>query len=455
LRQFDKTWSDLIGLLGGDAPAPLHADLARDIIALGSSNPDERANAWRNIADLLARHRKGWNDLVDVLCAASHEAWACDSSADDPQHVNPLDLVRHLLEEYVALQPHQYVAVALWILHTHIYDQLMVTPRLALRSPVADCGKTTLIDVMSRLTARPAKSDSITTAALYRVIDQTHPTLLIDEADNLGIALQPNGRLRAIFNSGHGSGGTIANMERGSTRKFSTFAPLALALPEMRGLPRTLNSRSVSITMERSRRKLRRFDINRLDPALDAAYAQILLWQREVKLNPDPEMPAARNRFADNWRPLVAIADSLGRGEHARAAMIVLTREYQDADVKILLLTDIRRVFDMSKADRLPTKTLLAALHALDGGDWSEFCGVRGEQQPHKLRDSELATMLRDFRIKPRGIWPLNRTATSKAAKGYLRRHFEDAWSRYCSDDVTASHASNIKALSLVDDDTA
>jgi hypothetical protein len=114
-----------------------------------------------------------------------------------------------------------------------------------------------------------------------------------------------------------------------------------------------------------------------------------------------------------------------------------------------------REVAVGSKADRLPTKTLLAALHALDGGDWSEFCGVRGEQQPHKLRDSELATMLRDFRIKPRGIWPLNRTATSKAAKGYLRRHFEDAWSRYCSDDVTASHASNIKALSLVDDDTA
>jgi hypothetical protein len=224
----------------------------------------------------------------------------------------------------------------------------------------------------------------------------------------------------------------------------------------MRGLPRTLNSRSITITMERSQRKLRRFDINRPDRALDAAYAQILLWRREVKLNLDPEMPAARNRFADNWRPLVAIADSLGWSEQARAAMIVFTREYQDADVKILLLTDIRRVFDMCKADHLPTKTLLDALQALNGGgDWSEFSGVRGDQQPHKLRDSEVATMLRDFGIKPRGIWPLNRTATSKAAKGYLRRHFEDAWSRYCSDDVTASHASNIKALSLVDDDTA
>jgi hypothetical protein len=191
LRQFDKTWSDLIGLLGGDTPAPLHADLARDIIALGSSNPDERANAWRNIADLLARHRKSWNDLVDALCTSSHEAWACGSPANDLPGVNPLKLVHYLLEEYVALQPHQYVAVALWILHTHIYDRFTVTPRQALCSPVADCGKTTLIDIMSRLTARPEKFDSITTAALYRVIDQTHPTLLIDEADNLGLALQP------------------------------------------------------------------------------------------------------------------------------------------------------------------------------------------------------------------------------------------------------------------------
>ena len=52
-----------------------------------------------------------------------------------------------MLEEYVALRPHEYIAVALWALHTHVYDRFMVTPRLALRSPVADCGKTTLLDV--------------------------------------------------------------------------------------------------------------------------------------------------------------------------------------------------------------------------------------------------------------------------------------------------------------------
>ena len=63
--------------------------------------------------------------------------------------------------------------------------RFMVTPRLALRSPVADCGNTTLLDVLARLTARSEKFDAISTAAIFRLIDATHPTLLIDEADNL------------------------------------------------------------------------------------------------------------------------------------------------------------------------------------------------------------------------------------------------------------------------------
>ena len=455
LHQFGKAWADLIELLGGRRN--IRADLARDIIGLGSSNPGERIKARRNIADLLARHRKNWNDLVDALCAASLEAWACNPSTEaDPPRVNPLELVHHLFGEYVVLKPHEYIAVALWALHTHIYDRFMVTPRLALRSPTADCGKTTLLDILSRLTARPAKFDAITTAALYRLIDQTHPTLLIDELDNFGLALQPNGRLRAVFNSGHRSGGTVAISERGSVRKFSTFSPLALALPEMRGLPRTLDSRCISVTMERSQRKpIRRFDVNQPDPALDAAYRQILLWRQEVELNSDPELPAAlRNKFADNWRCLLAIANSLGWGDRAREALVIFAREYHDADVKILLLADIRKVFDLRRVDYLPTKTLLEALYEVDDAEWSEFCGVRGDQSPHKLKESELARCLRDFAIRSRTIWPSNRTPKTKSAKGYRRSQFEQAWRQYCADDGTAAQSSNIRNLRRASDGT-
>jgi hypothetical protein len=119
--------------------------------------------------------------------------------------------------------------------------------------------------------------------------------------------LRTNGRLRAGFNSGHRIGGNVAITERGALRKFSTFAPLALALPEMSGMPRTLNSRSITVTMERATRPLKRFDAVAFDPAFDAAFVQIRLWQRDTQLeplNPDPEM-IARNRFAGQLRPLI------------------------------------------------------------------------------------------------------------------------------------------------------
>ena len=63
---------------------------------------------------------------------------AGDNAPDDdgPSDVpGPLDLVCHMLMRYLHLTPHQYVALALWIIHTHVFDRFTVTPRLALRSP--------------------------------------------------------------------------------------------------------------------------------------------------------------------------------------------------------------------------------------------------------------------------------------------------------------------------------
>jgi hypothetical protein len=167
-----------------------------------------------------------------------------------------------------------------------------------------------------------------------------------------------------------------------------------LALPDtMRGLPRTLNSRCITLTMQRAdrSRELRRFDVNKPDGALDAVYRQILLWWRDHEpLNLDPEMPSTiRNRLADNWRPLISIADSIdacfpldgGRwGVLARGAMIKFAAEFQDADARVALLESIRKVFDARRIDQIPTRTLLDALHQMNDADWKEFPGIRGEK---------------------------------------------------------------------------
>ena len=80
-----------------------------------------------------------------------------------------------MLRRYVELKDHEYVAVSLWIAHTYIYDRFAITPRLALTSPTSDCGKTTLLLMLEALCASPHKSDDITPAALFRLIERASP----------------------------------------------------------------------------------------------------------------------------------------------------------------------------------------------------------------------------------------------------------------------------------------
>lgn len=485
LEQFGKTWADLVELLGG-SPQLIHPDLIRELTALGS---DDHAGARGRIDKLLEQHRRNWNDLVSELCALAPAAWVGISwSSGDPEpDADLLSSIIGTLKQYVALKDSEYITVALWILHTHCYRNFMITPRLVLRSPTPGCGKTVLMDLLERLTARGARYGSLTTAALVRLIDATRPTLMLDEADNLGIALQQNGVLRAILNEGHRAGGRRPIMVDGEVRVFEVFTPVALALPDtMGGLTRTLDSRSITINMERSERELKQLDINHLDGTLDRLHGQILIWRRGVKLDSNPKMPVGTlNRDADNWRAMVSVADSLDHGGLARGAMVEMAKLHRDADCKVDLLTDIRTLFDRrvaartllddphaarrfeSKAllnealhaaahtlfdqhavDHFPSKILLDALHALDDSDWTEFRGVRGDEAPHRLRHSELTSMLGAFGIRTRSIWPLGKREETKSVKGYLREQFEVTWTKYCGGTpAQTAQGSNIRSL--------
>ena len=159
----------------------------------------------------------------------------------------PLDLIVYILRRHLHLTEHEYVAVALWIMHTFFYARFSVTPRLALTSPVRGCGKTTALDIISELAAKTDKSDHITAAVLFRQIDRDRPTLLIDEGDNQD--LKSNATLRAVINSGHHDGGKIKRFLDGEIVKFTTFAPLAVAC--IGKLPFPILHRSVVIRMER------------------------------------------------------------------------------------------------------------------------------------------------------------------------------------------------------------
>jgi hypothetical protein len=332
--------------------------------------------------------------------------------------------------------------------HTFVYQRFAVTPRLMVTSPVRGCGKTTLLDLLEAMCVRPLKSDSITAASIYHAVDREHPTLLIDEADNLGLAF--NGALRAVLNSGHRRGGKVTRYHGGQARSLSTFSPVAVAA--IGTLPLPVMHRSIVIHMARrdGRRQLTRLDTDDADTKADLniAYRMMLRWARDAELTSDPPMPAPlRDRQADNWRPLIAIGDAFGAdwAMRAREAAVLCAGEHQDEDAAVVLLRDIRDIFDARGVDRLPSKTMVDHLNGADDAPWSEWRGIHGNQQPRKLSPGELANLLEPFQIRPRTIRIFS--AGKPTLKGYYRAQFEAAWQSYCNDDVTPSQPKNIRHL--------
>jgi hypothetical protein len=156
--------------------------------SMGSSNANEAESARQRLLELLAKYRKTLNDLTELLKGGGatadqwEAAWDDDRSAEQTagdavdaglpeaatkEPPDALELVRFILEEYVDLKPHEYIAVALWIMHTHVFERFTISPRLAFTSPVNGCGKTTALAVIEQLAFRPQRMDNATPAVIY------------------------------------------------------------------------------------------------------------------------------------------------------------------------------------------------------------------------------------------------------------------------------------------------
>jgi Protein of unknown function (DUF3631) len=398
---------------------------------IGSDNAAEREAARLKISELLAKNKKTWNDLPELLSAATTQGAQDDpgdqsgDAAAGASRPAPLDLIRHILQRHLHLTEHQLVAMTAWIAHTFCCFRFSITPRLALVSPVSGCGKTTALNVVKALAFRTRKVDNITAAVLFRLIDRERPCVLLDEVDNLDLLNNPT--LRAVITSGHHCDGTISRYLDNQVMSFSTFAPLALAAigKPPHPLPLPISHRCVVISMERApttSEKLTRFDpkvVPRQQQDCEAVYRETFEWARQCRLNLDPPMPEElRNRAADNWRPLLAIADACTPtwGRAAREAAIALSKNL-DEDLSVRLLTDVRDIFDRHPTvDRLSSAVIVGELVELADGAWSEWRGLRNDQMPRKLSQGGLALMLAPFAIRPQTIWPARRGAGDRSA---------------------------------------
>lgn len=360
-----------------------------------------------------------------------------DQAAERPSALATLNealaAVERSLVRYVAFtSPHQAVVAALWVAHTHAVVAADTTPYLAILSAEKRSGKTRLLDILELLVCRPWRPVEPSDAVVYSMMEERHPTLLLDEVDALfgsKLAAAKHEALRGILNASNRRGARVARLEMyGPKRRlaeFDAFGPKAFA--GIVTIPDTLRDRSIVIelrrrapseTIERFRRRDAEPEADPIRSALVEALTRLELVGRR------PDLPAELDdRAADNWEPLLAIADAAGGDWPAKARHAALAlsggRAAEDESRGVRLLGDIRDVFAGWRDDRIPSAELVRRLCARDESPWGDLNG-------RPLTPQGLAGRVRPFAIRP----ALRRVA-GEPERSYMRADFADAWARY------------------------
>ncbi len=438
--------SDRVDLLSEDKRRSIVERAAARVPGLDECALDQRlvAEAWRLQSEREAQAAKSNGpEAGGVEACPVVEAW------DEPvDGVALLDEIQEFVTDYVVVRSPAETIIPLWIMGTYVFGAFDVFPRLAVVSPEKQCGKTTLRKALAALCHRPVSASNVTAAAVFRLIERDRPTLLIDEADTF---LRENEELRGVLNAGHESDGAVMRCvgDDHEPRAFNVFCPLAIF--QIGRLPDTLEDRSLRADMQRRTKaeKIQPFRKRPVELRAEPLVRKLTRWaldNGEALEGLEPDMPEElANRAADNWLPILAVAELVGgawrdRAPEAALAACGATDDESDT-IGELLLTDIRDAFEHSMADRMPTAGVLEHLNGLEERPWREW--RRGKE----MTPRQLAGRLRPFGISPDDM----RFPGGGHGRGYERAWFEDTWARYLPSSATARHPFTDNDLGQVD----
>ena len=386
--------------------------------------------------------RKG--TVADDLPFAEVEPWA---DTIDPTQL--LTDIAATVRRFIVCDREIAHAVALWAAMTWFIEVVQVAPLAVITAPEKRCGKSQLLFLLGRLSARAITTSSISPAALYRTIDAWCPTLLIDEADAF---IRDNEELRGLLNSGHTRESAYVIRTVGDSftpTKFNTWGAKALA--GIGHVADTLMDRAVIFEL---RRKLPHEKVERIRYAeqglfdrLRSKLARFAEDYSDLVRQARPPLPHSLNdRAQDNWEPLLAIAMAAGNEwlQFGTTAALKLSGSESAAQtIGTELLADIREIFGQD-LDRITTAELIRLLCTDDEKPWATF------NRGNAITPRQVAKRLKEYGILSHTI-----RIGIETAKGYTAHQFREVFSRYlpvpAELSVTTSQTSNYVALAVTD----
>ncbi|HEX3626634.1 MAG TPA: DUF3631 domain-containing protein [Verrucomicrobiae bacterium] len=364
-----------------------------------------------------------------------------ETVAPHPEPVVVGDLLTEIegvIKKHVVLGDHAASALAVWVLHTYVYESRDTVAYVAIESPEKRCGKTTLLSVLAAMVYKPLIASNITVSALFRAIDILRPTLFIDEADTF---LAGNGTIRGIINSGNtwrtayvlrmaksrknrAPGDTSAAPAENSDsalKRYNCWCPKVIAM--IGQVPDTIADRSIVVMMTRKLVTETRAPLAELNTAdIRAKCARFALdatqWVTQCeKIRGE----GLNDRAADTFDPLYVIARLAGREweQKLQTAAFALSSHSHAQSPRCELLMDILSIFILTGQERFFSSQIAATLR--DGAGFKSFA-----LKYSAITEFQICKMLRPYGIRPRTI-----RMGGEVNKGYHRGDFRDALRRY------------------------
>jgi uncharacterized protein DUF3631 len=333
------------------------------------------------------------------------------------------------IARYVILPPSTVLPLALWVIATFCFEAFDAMAYLCVTSPTPRCGKTRLLEVLSLLVSNHERTANISEAALFRIIEENSPTLLLDEAETLKGKGERAEYLRGLLNAGNRRDATVTRCvgQNHNVQRFSVYCPKIIA--GIGSMPHTIRDRSILIEMQRRKdsERVARFLFRKAGPEADGLRKRISAFVAENRkaiesAYHDLELDFIEDRDAEAWEPLFAVLSVVdsSRFEELKACALVLTGQKAEGDTEeslsMCLLSDLCAVWPEGGSAAFSAH-LIESLRAIEDSPWASEV----ELNPRKL-----ARFLRPFGIESRQV-----RVDYKTAKGYTLSELEAAFVRY------------------------
>lgn len=367
------------------------------LLELAGADPEAAKKLMKTAArELSAVSPAPWKAALNGLRQALNDRrepapWEIDVETW-PEKVDPLAVVRELEEligSVMYCPPEALMAAAYYSLATWFVDYVDYAAYFFLTAATRQCGKSTALSLMRKLSRRAYPLGASSTAAsVYRLLESDRATLFCDEVDTY---LKENAELQGVLNCGNDrSGAFISRCEKDGSgriviRTFNCFGFKVFSGIRSDEVGAALVDRGIVVRLKPIPKKARKSKLKERDiPAERFA----VLCRKMARLAEDygpkiramtreerPTFPDSfSSRECDKWELIFTLAEFCGSEELKRvkdAALKLKGEEPKNPEWQRELLADVRETVRRAETDPTGTGFNLEISGAFGGGRFS------------------------------------------------------------------------------------